>query len=93
MTIPEFIETAYKGNWTPKEGVIKEIVVNDKPAMCYSTTLFLEPEAWESVGKVKGWKDFAGVVDEIIPAHEEYMCNMIHALCNGKTLEEYIETL
>lgn len=59
-------------------------------------TLVLSPEAWKAVGKVKGWLSYIGSHDGTTTFYTEAQSNMVkmvHALFNGKTLEEYIATL
>lgn len=65
--------------------------------------MFLDPEAWKTVGKVKGWEthdstecwEYVNEFDQVVllDMWENKMHDMIDALCNGKTLEEYIATL
>lgn len=63
----------------------------------------LDPELWEAVGKVKGWEEKSFVeydlkesmqrfADRKLSA-QDYQTGLIRALWEGKTLQEYIETL
>lgn len=62
-------------------------------------TAFLDPEAWKAVGKVEGWpgidqpyQNGDGKWREI-PWWQFNMHRLIDALAEGKTIEQYIETL
>lgn len=56
-------------------------------------SIILDPEAWKTVGKVKGW-DTQGPVAKLVPfMWERAQRDMIISLQNGSTLEEYIATL
>ena len=102
MKIKEFIEKAIEGgwtNWVPKQSFEVPNWEN-KP---WVADVFLDPEAWEAVGKVEGWKDREelGFIDRdktmvgIDPRVEwvEKMHSMIDALIEGKSLEDYIKSL
>lgn len=59
--------------------------------------ILLDPEAWKAVGKVEGWKDCAelGYVLKY-GTRLAWLSNwhgMIAALAEGKTAEQYLETL
>ena len=100
MTIQSFIEKAVAGGWTSKvyEAEAEMGLVN------YEAVL-LDPEAWKAVGKVEGWKGKV-ISQKIDPStiegvYEEYavegwyvrMHRMIDALADGKSIEQYLETL
>ena len=60
--------------------------------------LVLDPKFWESYGKVEGWEDSVvfntnGESKKSINQHSRKMHKMIDHLCNGGTIESYIETL
>jgi len=59
--------------------------------------MFLDPKAWEAVGRTKNWKPLqvAPVPDEYQIDHEwKYNMHMlIQELCAGRTIEQYLETL
>ena len=82
MKTKEFIEKANSGGYiTLGKGKLE---------------MFTDPKAWEAVGKVSGWLqpmpskyDF----NDDIAEWQDKMYGMIDALIEGKTIEEYIETL
>jgi len=82
MTIKDFINKAIEGGWMPDA---------DTPEIYYEgirTNALLDPLAWQAVGKVEGWED-----RDTEPNWQNKMHQMIDALVEGKTLEEFIETL
>jgi hypothetical protein len=106
MTIKESIEKAVKGGWNPKfsrgMGVIEADtatrtlnVKSDAPTLSYGD-MFLDPSFWQALGKVEGWCYHE-------PAYAECKCTgdlalkkfqeMTFALWEGKTIEQYLETL
>lgn len=61
-------------------------------------TILLDPEAWKAVGKVEGWgnshKGWLWYKNEMkMVAYVVYWHRMIDALAEGKTIEQYLETL
>ncbi len=111
MEIKDWIEKAIEGGYD--NAVIKEHL-EDLNQMEVLTThdygwLFLDPKAWEAVGKVESWTGTkcypcAGVINHETlfdesngsigdPCLEHVMLGMMPALIEGKTIEEYIETL
>lgn len=90
MTIQSFIEKAVAGGWTSKvyEAEAEMGLVN------YEAVL-LDPEAWKAVGKVEGWLADVSCADDC-REHQEWfdkMHRMIDAIAEGKTIEQYLETL
>lgn len=71
--------------------------------LMHPAELLTYPEAWKAVGKVNGWvipfKQPVSTFEVMKRALENkkdytmYMHDMVTALCNGKTLKEYIATL
>jgi len=64
----------------------------------YFTDVVLDPEAWKAIGKVEKWDKMPkGIIAQ--PANREItdaemnMHNMVTALWEGKTIQEYISTL
>lgn len=67
--------------------------------------IFLDPKAWEAVGKSENWKEECNFALTQGFAHKEdcehcvdagwenRMIRMIYALISGKTIDEYLETL
>lgn len=56
--------------------------------------IFLTPEAWKAVGKAEGWDDDTAEIEEVgSPESRGRMIGMIDALAEGKTIEQYLETL
>lgn len=102
MTIPEFIKAAIEGGWTFKECPkdVTEFVFSfddgaPKNGFLFSEGyIFLDPKAWEAVVKSKNII-MAGEHGIILPHEipEELMHRMIASLCNGRTLEEFVQTL
>lgn len=92
MTIKAWIGAAVEGGWGCQEteihrcsfGHCNNCGLCDKEDLTFTNEVFLDPRAWEAVGKVKGWPQ--GYEVEI--AH-----GIIHYLFSGRTLEEYIATL
>lgn len=81
MTIPNFIEKALEGGWEPEFLVKKGILGKLKLA----NAIFLDHLAWKAVGKVEGWNGLNEAEDKAM--------SMMWALFNGKTIEQYLETL
>lgn len=86
MIIKEFIEKSIEGGWKTKECVC----CFKKPDFCRCNGLLLDTKAWEAVGKVEGWDD--NTISRRKAWHTN-MHNMVEALIQGKTIEEYLETL
>lgn len=97
MTIKQFIEKAIEGG----------IDIYDYPEVnlehpCIEDTapLFLSPKVWQAVGKVEKWdneivwkRNSGNVTSTILVEHENKMHEMIYFLVDGKTIEQFIETL
>ena len=110
MEIKTFIERAIEGGWSldsqpsQEKGFISQRVraINK---MKYKERIFLDPKAWEAVGKVEGWKkeELCGACNLYLKEEGEEPCpqegwkhkmlGMIDALIEGKTIEEYLKTL
>lgn len=108
MTIQEFVEKAVEGGWKccdrdifPDGKTITDHVV--VPA------ILLDPEAWKAVGKVEGWKQedyfctfgsvhptlasrYAGKA-YVMDTWQRYMLSMMESIIDGKTIEQFLETL
>ena len=85
MTTKEFIEKAIDGGFNIPGG-----------ADCYTKDeeYFLNPLAWQAVGKVEGWgstHDQDGYL--VIHDWKRNMHRMIDALCEGKSVESFLSTL
>jgi hypothetical protein len=132
MTIKQFIEKAIEGGWQPCDIIddYNKIIIthtnggvwikNDPDEDgCHidHTQMFLDPLAWQAVGKVMGWgeKKVEMTVSKRYGyrngkkvhypevrrtrtyknnrAYKQKMHAMLDALCEGKTIEEYLETL
>jgi len=106
MEIKTFIERAIEGGWSldsqpsQEKGFISQRVraINK---MKYKERIFLDPKAWEAVGKVEGWlgvetcHSCRGYECETLfesPAHQK-MVHMIDHICEGGTAESYIKSL
>ena len=93
----EFIEKAKRGGWKIEDyhplyitdsSVVGEL--KEFPLEC----MFLDPLAWKAVGKVEGWwTDIE--CNNINPDtyYKKQIHKMIHALCEGKSIETFLETL
>lgn len=65
--------------------------------------ILLDPKAWEAVGKVEGWRNYIATMDKKTlnvritdrnKSEWKYnMQQMIPALIEGKSIEEYLKTL
>ena len=88
MTIKQFIEKAIEGGWKSEVlwGTAKQYV-SDRNL----PTMFLDPEAWKAVAKVEGWN--VGWYGKNVPSWHYAMLKLIDALAEGKTIEQYLETL
>lgn len=80
MTIQQFIDKAIAGRW--KYPSLQEVV--------FRKSIFLDPLAWQAVGRVDGW---AGGEETAAMFARTQMHRMIDALADGKTIEEFLETL
>lgn len=123
MTIQQFIEKAVEGGWADKARLDWFLKLPEY-AQCQ---IWLDPKAWQAVGKMKGWGreyyheddgktywdfDFHCPMCGAIETNIEYGCPeeciydnpeiiswkwqmycMIDALCEGKTIEQYLESL
>jgi len=96
MTIKQFIEKAIEGGYPENQTISWGALYK----------LLLDPKAWQAVGKVEGWggkcHDCSEELDgeicvaggtHIYPKWRTQMINMVVALAEGKTLEEFIKTL
>lgn len=93
MTIQKFIDKAIEGGWTDafmraNPHMEKEYLHENYVARLARDIerVLLDPEAWKAMGKVEGWGP---------PLKVWLMCmhGMIDALAEGKTIEQYLETL
>lgn len=106
MEIKEFIEKAIEGGCEPFNTLHMEyaeethvfgdeLVVVAGDGLPYRRNIyqiFLDPKAWRAVGEVEGWKN--GAYEKMLMVHWEVkMHQMIDALMNGESLEDYIKTL
>lgn len=109
MEIKEFVEKATKGGWLYQgdkpffDEVYGHWYVSDADGgyVCPSIEVFfLDPKFWQAVGKVKGWDYEVDYKDEEFTHYKPnkgdwkwQMHQMIDALAEGKTVEEFIKTL
>lgn len=107
--IKQFMRDAVDGGWEPKfsrgMGVIEADlgtrtlnVIKGPPTLSWSD-MFLDPEAWKAVGKVRGWnaKSPDGVLwykhKMPMKPYLVLMHRMIDALAEGKTIDQYLESI
>ena len=88
MTTKTFIEKAIEGGYSLNGFEIDEWIER------FTHRTLLDPKAWQAVGKVEGWKHPTSM-NRGVPNGEwaENQQDMIIALQNGKTIEEFLETL
>lgn len=103
MTTKEFIEKAIEGGWqkyTPHDITNTYVLLADRTTKVYFGDLFLDPKAWEAVGKVEEWNyftngcptcDYIAYYDE--PEWQYRMHKMIDHLIEGGTITSYLEKL
>jgi hypothetical protein len=92
MTIQQFIEKAVEGGFHPhyiERPEIKHMVYYGHPYPVY--VILLDPLAWQAVGKVEEWDEH--YLPEDWGQYQHKMHDMIDALTEGKTVEQYLETL
>jgi transcription elongation factor Elf1 len=96
MTIKEFIEKAIEGGWK----------WNHKCDTPNCDDIYLDPKAWQAVEKLEGWDKVTsavcpccGTCNDMHPPklwHDVssfHMHRMIDALCEGKSIEEFLKDL
>lgn len=103
MTTKEFIEKAIEGGWNRYVWV--SYIKNETYGRGgYGTrtipteSVFLDPLAWQAVGKVEGWRlrDEEDVFNGGYLEDDEWLKNMhcmIDALAEGKPIEQFLATL
>ena len=92
MKIKQFIEKAIEGGWEEPYRCSDSFCNTD------DAHLFLDPLAWQAVGKVEGWNgQNKGDGRELLRSWKNTwlvnMHSMIDALAEGKSIEEYFEKL
>lgn len=104
MTSTEFIEKAIEGGWNPTdephhfvEGDIAffydEEYTEEGSEAFDIRYILLDLEAWKAVGKVEGWTVNDSPVQDWDHEWLQKMHGMVDALAEGKTIEQYLETL
>lgn len=112
MTIKKFIEKAIEGGWKPHKGadytkcrLVKAYRQIDYYAEKDGSSsridvrhMLLSPRAWQSVGKMEGWKEsyeytYGRCSGWKKAEWKTKMHAMIDALAEGKTIEQFLETL
>lgn len=98
MTPKQFIQKAIEGGYEPThwngmlislpnfEGGFESWIADN----CHK--ILLDPLSWQAVGKVEGWNDWNYLGFEMSRCEAE-MHRMIDALCEGRTIEQFLETL
>lgn len=104
MTPKQFIEKAVEGGWKPK-WLSDEMLEKESMLFPYwfNCRILLDPLSWQAVGKVEGWKtwekdDFRATCAECgyFYTGDEWKHNMhrmIDTLCEGRSIEQFLETL
>jgi len=99
MKIKEFIEKGIEGGYDIKRALVVNKDDEYNPiSMQSSDKMFLDPKAWEAVGKVdfkKTMKQDGSIkIEDYCKEYAQWaMKNMIEHLCEGGTIESYLETL
>lgn len=100
MTTKEFIEKAIVGGWKQKPYMNIVRGLHDNVFEIKDVALvFLDPKAWEAVGKVIGWSKESFELDgrviemEFDEHWKNKMHAMIDALIEGKTIEEFLSDI
>lgn len=104
-----FIRDAIEGGWAeirsriiwknPRITVeLPDIQVHEGNATFYSTTekAMLDPDAWRAVGKVRGWGEVTTLNHDTVQLFDvprSYMHGLIDALCDGKSVGEYLAAI
>ncbi len=104
MTPKQFIEKAIDGGYGRYD---EKGWGNGNNVECFYH-LVLDPLAWQAVGKVEGWKDSDFYLGSLMEnkeglshpkfsftgkAYEYRIHMMIHNLCEGRSIEQFLETL
>lgn len=100
MEIKQFIEKAIEGGlkavFENEEWVVSGYLVCWYDGASYPVAeILLDPLAWKAVGKVEGWSanySYSSTSTKI-RGWGDYMHQMINALAEGKTIEEYLKIL
>lgn len=97
MTIREFFEKMIEGGYEV-EGFDN---LSDTTMIMLLPNFILKPLVWQAVGKVEGWNttekyckdvDHLGCYCEFVQWKQE-MHRMIDALCEGKSIIDFLDTL
>ena len=98
MEIKQWIEKAIEGGWDKNIGDVT--IYCDKIDNFNLEKILLDPKAWEAVGKVEEWtrteyptNPHIQMDSYEVKEYKEKMHQMIDALAEGKTVEEFIKTL
>lgn len=102
MTTKDFIEKAIEGGWKERFGDSRWSGGNNETKVWNKEAILLNPLAWKAVGKVEGWTG-TGTTDEadnkMVFSYFEAMNwktkmhRMIDALAEGKSIQQFLETL
>ena len=99
MTEKQFIDKAIEGGYREINSayppILGRVIALSEMRESFGV-IFLDPKAWEAVGKVEGWEyeRFPIGRDSYIDSGvSERMHGMIDALIEGKTIEDYLKTL
>lgn len=103
MKIKEFIEKAVEGGWS-MDDYHPMYITTAEPKHVPLEGIFLDPLAWQAVGRVEGWEkrhNYACYIHldggkcDCVPEEEweARMHDMIDALCEGTSIEEFISNL
>ncbi len=92
MTIKQFIEKAIEGGWKREEKHLEETSYG---ADFNYSAILLDPLAWQAVGKVEGWGDEEQIRKSMFRGrdYKTQMNGLTPALIDGKSIEQYLDTL
>lgn len=99
MTKDTIIICAVVGGWIPKGSNWKDRPLSWKKQAAVNRAKFIErylldPKFWQAVGSVEGWGMHKWRMKELIPGTWFFKWHgMLDALAEGKTIEQYLETL
>lgn len=91
MTIQEFVEDAVEGGWSHQP----TLMMANEPHPIALECIFLDPAAWQAVGRVRGWDgpDTPKPFGDSTSHTKAKMTHLMTALYSGKSVEDYLSSL